>query len=104
MRMNASTGIGPTRSMRSRSTASSGFASGLSSALDIGRRRSTLVGCADHQNADQNHRQGIEDPGGEGTDREDVTSVRLAEELAERSRQAIADERGAGDHAGSAQR
>src|SRR5436190_9640190 len=102
--MYRSTGIGPSRRMRPRKTSSSAASPSSARALDIDRRRSAPAGPADHPNADQHHRQGIENARGEGTDGEEMSGVRLAEELAERARHAVADQKGAGDHAGPPQR
>src|SRR5262245_51853550 len=100
--MKASTGSGPSRSMRARKSAARGL-SPLSSALDIGPCRNAPAGGAHDDDPGQHHRQRIEDPGGEGTDGEQMADIGLAEELAERTGQTVADQEGAGRQAWPAQ-
>src|SRR5689334_5757868 len=98
--MKASTGNGPSRRMRARKTASSACSLEDASAFDMTRQDRrfgrALVGPVRDQNAGDNHRQGVDDAGGEGTDGEQVPGVGLAEELAEGSGQPVASEKNAG--------
>src|SRR5262245_13341876 len=93
--------------MRSRKTASNPVAACVASALDMTGHnrwlRRPLAGGARDENAGDDHRQGVDDAGGEGTDREDVSRVGLAEELAAGSGQTIADEKNAREQARLAQ-
>src|SRR4026209_2952920 len=84
--MYSSTGIGPSRRMRSRNFASNPASPSSARALDIGRCRRAPAGRDDHPDAERHHRQGRENAGTQGPD----TKVRLAVEFAKRSREAIA--------------
>src|SRR5512145_1015166 len=98
--MNRSTGIGPSRRMRSlrmRANAPAGAASAR--VPDIGSRRGALAHLAQYPDAGGDHRQRVEDAGGERTECQKVALVRFAEEFAERAGQPVADEKGACDHA-----
>src|SRR5512145_2514680 len=103
--MNRSTGIGPSRRMRSLRIAAN-VPAGAASArvLDIGSCRGALARLAQYPDARDDHRQRVEDAGGEWTEGQEVALVRLAEEFAERAGEAVADEKGACDHAGPPQR
>src|ERR1043166_2974340 len=96
--MYRSNGIRPPRRMRPRKTSSTAALPQSARAVDIDRRRRAPAGPADHPNADQHHRQGIENARGEGTDGEEMSGVRLAEELAKRVRPAGGARKGAGQH------
>src|SRR5215468_2415676 len=90
--MYSSTGSGPSRSMRARSRARSGLSP---SALDIGRFfPHATTGGADHEHAGKHHRHRIENARSEGPDGEEMTGIGLAEKLAKRTREAVADQEG----------
>src|SRR5262245_13526054 len=99
--MNRSTGIAPSRRMRSRRLSASAPTEVSVRALDIGSRWRALGGLAQYPDAGGDHGQGIEDAGGERSKRQKVTFVGLAEEFAERAREPVAQEKRARDHSGT---
>src|SRR5262245_14072993 len=88
--MYASIGSGPSRRMRARSLRSSALSLPPASGGSIAGRRTALVRSPHHIEANEDHGQRIENPGGEGAEGQPMFGVGLAEQLAERAGQPVA--------------
>src|SRR5262245_5379139 len=93
--------MGPSRRISWRSSGSNVPALAAASALDMARLarwlRRAPAGGTHHQDAGEDHGQGINDAGGEWPDRKQVCGVGFAKQLAEGARQTVAGKKGAGD-------